>query len=125
MKKVPILLITITCLSLISCGSVDGRTGGESYKNYGEKVEDTKLVNAIRNSFRSDPSIPNTLINVSIDRGIVQLSGFVPTHEAANLANLKARSTPGVKDVINNIIVLSSADYANRRSVAERYNTAR
>lgn len=125
MKKLPILFTTVACLNLISCGTANGRVGAESYKNYGEKVEDTKLVSFIRNNFRSDPLIPHSLIHIAVDRGIVQLSGFVQTHEAADLAVLKARSTPGVKDIINNIVVLSSADYANRRSVVEKYNTAR
>ena len=125
MKKSPILLATIACVNLVGCGSTDNRTGAENYKNYGEKVEDTKIVSFIKRDYRSDPSIPHTLIHIAVDRGIVQLSGFVPTHEAANLAILKARSTQGVTDVINNIVVLSSAEYANRRATVEKYNTAR
>ena len=126
MKKFQVLLATVLCLNLISCGgSGGGQTGRESYKNQGEQIEDTKIVHFIRNKFRNDPLIPTSLIHIAVDRGIVQLSGFVRTHEEANLAILSVKGAPGVKDVINSLIVLSGGEYAARRATVERDNTAR
>ena len=126
MKKFQVLLATVLCLNLISCGgSGGGQTGRESYKNQGEQIEDTKVITFIRNKFRQDPLIPTSLIHIAVDRGIVQLSGFVRTHEEANLAILSVKGAPGVKDVINSLIVLSGGEYAARRATVERYNTAR
>lgn len=125
MKKFQILLVTVLCLHLVSCGGSRGQTGREGYKNQGEQMEDTKIVTFIRNKFRNDPLIPTSLIHIAVDRGIVQLSGFVRTHEEANLAILSVKGAPGVKDVINSLIVLSGGEYAARRATVERYNTAR
>lgn len=125
MKKFTSLFLTVLCFNLASCGHSGRETGRESYKNQGEQIEDTKIVSFIKNKFRSDPLIPTSLIHIAIDRGIVQLSGFVRTHEEANLAILSVRGAPGVKDVINSLVVLSGGEYAARRATVERYNTAR
>lgn len=125
MKKFTSLFLTVLCFNLASCGHLGKETGRESYKNQGEQIEDTKIVSFIKNKFRNDPLIPTSLIHIAIDRGIVQLSGFVRTHEEANLAILSVRGTPGVKDVINSLVVLSGGEYATRRATVERYNTAR
>jgi osmotically-inducible protein OsmY len=125
MKKLYLLLAALASLNLVSCAAPEGRTGRESYKNYGEQIEDTKIVSFIKHKFRSDPLIPHNLIHISVDRGIVQLSGFVKTHQEGDLALLNVRNTLGVKDVINNLVIMSGGEYANRRATAEKYNTAR
>jgi len=125
MKKFTSLFLTVLCFNLVSCGNSGRETGRESYKNQGEQIEDTKIVSFIKNKFRNDPLIPTGLIHIAVDRGIVQLSGFVRTHEEANLAILSVRGAPGVKDVINSLVVLSGGEYATRRATVERYNTAR
>ena len=125
MKKFTSLFLTVLCFNLASCGNSGRETGRESYKNQGEQIEDTKIVHFIRNKFRQDPLIPTSLIHIAVDRGIVQLSGFVRTHEEANLAISSVKGAPGVKDVINSLVVLSSGEYAARRATVERYNTAR
>ena len=125
MKKLHFLLAVLMSLSLSSCGPAGGSTGREAYKSQGERIEDSKIVVFIRQKFRSDPLIPNDLIHRAVDRGIVQLSGFVRTQQEADLAILNVRNTPEVKDVINSLVILSSAEYAATRSTAERYSTAR
>lgn len=128
MKKVKNLaLLPLVALGLCvvsGCGTPKG-TGYEHYKTYGEKIEDGKIIASIKNDFRANPAIPYDLIYLSIDRNVVQLSGFIRTAEEANLAVLTARRTPGVKDVINNLIVLTDPEYAARRARAEAYDTRR
>lgn len=125
-KYLAILPLITLSMSLAGCGGPNPKgTGAEYYKTYGEQIEDSKIIAKIRSNFRNNPSIPADLIHVSIDRNIVQLSGFVRTPAEANLTILTTRNTPGVKDVIDNIIVLSDPEYAARRGTAEAYNTRR
>lgn len=125
MNKLQALITVLLCTSLVGCVSSTDTTGRESYKNFGEQIEDSKIVNFITNKFSSDPFIPHKLIHIAVDRGIVQLSGFIHTYREADLVISVTRNSPGVKDVINNLIVLSSQDYAIRRATAEKYNTPR
>jgi hypothetical protein len=127
MKKVnhfALLPLLVVAATIAGCAAPRG-TGYESYKTYGEQTEDAKIIARIRTNFRLNPVIPDHLIHLSIDRNIVQLSGFVRNHKEADLAILTAKSTTGVKDVINNMIVLSDPDYARRRGDAEFSNTRR
>ena len=127
MKKAKYLVfLPLIALSanLAGCGGPKG-TGAEEYKTYGEQVEDSRIISRIKHNFRANPDIPSDLIYLSIDRNIVQLSGFVRTAAEANLAILTARNTPGVKDVINHLVVLSDSEYAARRAQAEANNTRR
>ena len=123
-KHLAVLPLMVLGFSVVSCTTLEG-TGAESYKTYGEQVEDKKIVDMIRAKFRNNPTIPHQLIHLSIDRGTVQLSGFVRTNQEVDLAILSAKSTPGVKDVIDNIIVLSDKEYAKRRGIAEAGSTKR
>ena len=118
MKNLKLLTASFAVLSLAGCGG-STHTGMESYKVYGEKVEDVKIINKIRAEFRTNSAIPHNLIHVSIDRGIVQLSGFVHSHREADLAIMTTRAIPEVKDVINSMVVMSGSDYAVRRGGAE------
>lgn len=117
MKNIKLIAASLAFLSLAGC---QGRavTGTESYKVYGEKVEDLKIIHKVRHAFRASPAIPSDLIHLSVDRGILQLSGFVHNHREADLAILSAKSIPEVKDVINSLVVMSSTDYALKRGIA-------
>ena len=124
LKYLAILPLITLGLAIGGCSSPKG-TGSEDYKTYGEQIEDRKIINSIRANFRNNSAIPEHLIHLSIDRNIVQLSGFVRTTQEADLALLSASSTPGVKDVIDSLVVLSDSGYAARRGKAEAYSTKR
>ena len=127
MKKVKYLVflpLIALSVNLAGCGGPKG-TGAEEYKTYGEQVEDSKIISRIRHNFRANPEIPSDQIYLSIDRNIVQLSGFVRSTAEANLSVLTAKNTPGVKDVIDHLVVLSDPEYAARRAAAEARSTRR
>lgn len=124
MKNFKLLSVILMVAGLVGCGS-PSITGREGYKQYGEQIEGTKIIHNIRSAFRSNPIIPDRLIYLAVDRGIVQLSGFVHNNQEADLALLTAMNVQGVKDVINSLVVLSSKEYANRRAMAESRNTKR
>ena len=124
MKNLKLATAFTALLTLAACGG-SHISGQESHKYYGEKIEDTKIVTQVMHSFRSNNTIPSKNIHIAIDRGIVQLSGFVRTNAEADIAILAARNVVGVKDVINNIVVLSSHEYALRRANAEAHDAQR
>jgi len=125
MRYKSLVFLLTSALSVCSCESRVGALGGESYKKYGEQVEDKKLIANVRQNFRNNKAIPDHLVHLSIDRGIVQLSGFVHNAQEADLVFLTTTSTPGVKDVIDNLVVLSGSEYARRRAAAESRDTKR
>lgn len=124
MKNLKLLGVLIALVYLAGCASPYSTTS-EGYKNYGEQIEDNKIVNNIRLAFRNNPIIPDKLIYLAVDRGIVQLSGFVRNNQEADLALLTAMNTKGVKDVINSLVALSSKEYSEKRAIAEGRNTRR
>ena len=125
MKNLKTLTTLFTLLILMSCGGNSQMTGREAYKSQGEKIEDTKIIGHVRHAFHTNPMIPEKLVHIAVDRGIVQLSGFVRNNQEADLAILAARNVQGVKDVINSLVILSSHEYAARRANAEARDAGR
>lgn len=126
MKSLKLLATVMTIVNLTACSTnPPSVTGRESYKNYGEQFEDSKIIASIKMAFQHNPLIPSQLIHLSIDRGIVQLSGFVRNHQEADLALMSVKAIPGVKDTINDLVVMSSTEYAIKRAKAEGLDASR
>jgi osmotically-inducible protein OsmY len=123
MKNLKILASAIALTTLTAC--THSITGMESYKYYGERLEDTKIINNVRVAFSQNPLIPDKLIHLAIDRGIVQLSGFVHNNQEADVAILITKNTPGVKGIINSLVVMSSSEYSAKRAQAESTDARR
>ena|SRR5688500_4733348 len=119
-----LVCLAILALVVSSCNPPKG-TGAESYKTYGEQIEDQKIIARVRETLRKNPAIPNHLVHLSIDRGVIQLSGFVHNMQEADLITLSVSSTPGVKGVIDNLILLSGSEYAKFRADVEARDTSR
>lgn len=62
---------------------------------------------------------------VNVDRGVVQLSGFVDYLNQAQHAERAARSVPGVKDVLNHIVVRSTLGYKQERANIAAYDAVK
>jgi len=118
------VFLVILALGISSCCS-SKETGAESYKTYGEQIEDQKIIARVKEAFRRNPSIPENLVHLSIDRGVLQLSGFVHNVQEADLIILSASNTQGVKGVIDNLILLSGSEYATFRANVEAMDTSR
>lgn len=124
LKLKNLVCLIILALGASSCSPTTG-TGAESYKAYGEQIDDQKIVARVKDTLRKNPTIPNHLVHVAIDRGVIQLSGFVHNVQEADLILLSVSNTPGIKGVLDNLVVLSSSEYAKFRADVEARNTSR
>lgn len=71
----------------------------------GKYIDDSVITAKVKADLVRDPITKAREINVSTEKGVVQLSGFVDTQSAKDRAEEIANGVEGVKDVINNIEV--------------------
>lgn len=91
-------------------GSSDQSRGNmsQSRESAGQYVDDATLTTKVKSAFIEDDKVGAMRINVTTNKGIVQLSGFANSAQEADRAAELARQIPGVKDVKNNIEVKGS-----------------
>ena len=97
--------ITFLLLSLFLVTSLSGCAGGRTYESTGEYLDDSVISTKVRTSLLNDPKVKLLQISVETFKGVVQLSGFVNSKEAATRAVDLARRVKGVKQVNNSLIV--------------------
>lgn len=98
-------LIIVFLLSLLLVTSVTGCAGGAKHESTGEYLDDSILTTKVKASILGDSKLKMLQINVKTFKGIVQLSGFVDSTNAAERAVELARTVTGVKSVNNSLIV--------------------
>ncbi len=79
----------------------------ESRPTVGQALDDTIIAAQVRKQLSSNVDA-NGAINVAVNNGVVQLSGYVPSAELKNRAAEVASAVQGVQDVRNDI-ALSNA----------------
>lgn len=72
-----------------------------------EHVEDTVITTKVETALAADAGMNPFSVKVETDDGVVQLDGFVDTHDHARRAAEIARSVKGVQSVENEIIARS------------------
>lgn len=71
----------------------------------GGYVDDKVITARVKAKLLEDPSTGGMSINVDALNGVVALSGFAKSASEKSQADVLARSTPGVRQVVNNLIV--------------------
>lgn len=71
----------------------------------GEMLDDSVITTKVKAAFFQDEKVSALRINVTSEKGVVQLSGFANSSMEANRAAEVARKIPGVKDVKNDILL--------------------
>jgi len=103
MKKRNIVIYCLVLLMLIvtfvACASTRTR------ESTGEYVDDSVITTKVKSLLAKDDFLKSFQISVETYKGIVQLSGFVNSRQAADKAGQIARSVNGVQSVKNNLIV--------------------
>lgn len=72
---------------------------GDKMEHAEEAVSDTWITSKVKSSFLADDSISGLDIKVETNKGVVSLSGVVPTDAERDLAVEKAKAIKGVHDV--------------------------
>ncbi|MEC4749258.1 BON domain-containing protein [Methylomicrobium sp. Wu6] len=92
-------------LGLLIIASLAGCAGTHKTESTGEYLDDSVLTTKVKTSILGDSKLKVMQIDVESFKGIVQLSGFVDSQEAAERAVRLARTVKGVKQVNNSLIV--------------------
>ncbi len=82
-----------------------GCAGTSTRESTGEYIDSSVLTSKVKTAIFNDPMLKVLQINVETFKGVVQLSGFVDSAQAAARAVEVARSVEGVKAVKNNMSV--------------------
>ena len=92
-KYIPMLLMSAVLFAIAACAATDKREAT------GEYVDDSVITAKIKAAILNTPTLKVAEINVETFKGIVQLSGFISSRQAANEAVEIARGIGGVKSV--------------------------
>jgi osmotically-inducible protein OsmY len=103
MLKLHRIMKLLACFVLIT--SFMGCASTRTHEGTGEYVDDTAITTKVKAEIFADPALKVLQINVETFKGVVQLSGFVDSHQSATKAAEVARSIHGVVSVKNNLIV--------------------
>lgn len=91
------LFLALTLVFVVGCASTATQEGT------GEYVDDSVITTKVKTAIFNEPSLKVAEINVETFKGVVQLSGFVSSQDAANKAIALARGVGGVKSVKNDM----------------------
>jgi hyperosmotically inducible protein len=104
---IPILLATLATTGCVSLGggpASDSDTTGASLSDRGRAgrtVSDSEITSSIQAAFKQDPELATANITVTVDKGLVTLSGNAPNVQAYLRAGSLARNVPGVRPPVN------------------------
>ena len=82
------------------------RKAGDATDRAGDAVGDAALTTKVKTKFLADNDISGLKIDVDSNNGVVTLTGTVPTAAEKNLALKVAKSTEGVKSVVDRLKVV-------------------
>ena len=99
-NSLPRLMLAVSFACAMAIGGC--ATHGTSV---GAKIDDSAITTKVKASLLKDPGVSGQQVSVDTVDGVVQLSGFVESKEAAARAVEIARSTNGVRNVQNRITV--------------------
>ena len=97
--------ITRFVIGLILVALMAGCAGSATQESTGEYIDDSGITASLKAAIYDDPMLKVGQISVESHKGVVQLSGFVDSRQAATRAVELARSVKGVKSVKNSLIV--------------------
>jgi len=103
MKTKNFVIYCLVLLTVITTFTACAST--RTHESTGEYIDDSVITTQVKSQLASDDFLKSFQIGVETYQGVVQLSGFVNSQQAADKAGEIARSVKGVKSVKNNLIV--------------------
>jgi osmotically-inducible protein OsmY len=98
-----LLMVGVMVGALTACESTTGKTMGQN-------VSDASISTAVQTKLTGERVSNFTRVDVDTERGIVQLSGVVPSLEQKSRAEELAKQVNGVRQVKNNLQIQTSQD---------------
>jgi osmotically-inducible protein OsmY len=98
-RSMKIFVCMVLVATFLGCAATRTKESTGGY------VDDTVITTKVKSAIFADPELKVLQINVETFKGIVQLSGFVDSQQAAARAADLAGTVTGVKGVKNNLIV--------------------
>jgi BON domain len=108
-----VLLSAVLALTL-GCSKVQPTSAA----NNNASTADPQITSAIQGKLYADPAIQSKQISVDANQGVVTLSGTVATEGERTQASATAATVPGVKTVVNNIVVSNGTPVASETEPA-------
>jgi len=93
------LLILVAMVAIVGCAST------RTQESTGQYLDDSTITAKVKTAILQDPALKVFQVNVETFKGMVQLSGFVDSAQAAQHAAVVASQVGGVKSVANNLLV--------------------
>jgi len=87
----------------IAIAALAGCASTAKHESTGEYIDDTTITTKVKSAILAEDSLKSAEINVETFKGVVQLSGFVSSHDSANLAVATAKGVKGVSSVKNDM----------------------
>lgn len=100
---VMLVMVGVMAGSVSACESTTGKTMGQN-------VSDASISTAVQTKLTGDRVSNFTRVDVDTERGIVQLSGVVPSSEQKSRAEELTKQVNGVRRVNNNLQVQAMHD---------------
>jgi hyperosmotically inducible periplasmic protein len=104
-----LVMVGVMAGAMSACESTTGKTMGQN-------VSDASISTAVQTKLTGDRVSNFTRVDVDTERGVVQLSGVVPSSEQKSRAEELTRQVNGVRRVNNNLQVQALHD-SDRSSV--------
>ncbi|NLW82414.1 MAG: BON domain-containing protein [Desulfovibrionales bacterium] len=101
MKHSALSLVLAALLAFASAGCAVTR----DQSTVGAYIDDSVITTQVKAKFANDKQVSAMAISVETLKGVVQISGFAKNAQEKSRAGELARSTEGVKSVVNNIVV--------------------
>ena len=80
-----------------------GCASSAKHESTGQYVDDTAITAKVKTAIFEQPTLKSAEINVETFKGVVQLSGFVSSRDAADKAVVVAQNVKGVESVKNDM----------------------
>jgi hyperosmotically inducible periplasmic protein len=98
-RAIVLAILTGVTLASTGCAVMRGQTDAGTY------VDDRAISTAVKAKLLEDKMVGGMSINVDVLNGAVALSGFAKSSAEKSQAEALARSTKGVREVRNNLVV--------------------
>ncbi len=105
MKKAITSLAILVCLGVGLATFTSGCAGDRYTRSTGEYVDDKAIEAKVKSELLADPDVKGLAVNVEVNNGRVQLSGFVNSLVQKNRAGELARNVENVQYVKNDLVV--------------------